>query len=262
MTLMKTLEESVAMAMDGSDAAIVPFLPYILQDAWEIGTDPVVVADLLRRQRKDSPQLRVLDLGCGKGAVSVKLAGEFGCRCLGIDALGEFVAEAERKAREFGVERLCRFEQGDMRRRIHELDRFDVIVLGAIGPVFGDYRATLGILAPHLGPGGLIVVDDGWIEDDSPHVHPPVLKRGEMLRQIGEAGMRIAGEVVFGREKLVEADDQLFRDLEKRCRELMELHPGQRELFANYIRRQVEENGWLENRITCAVFVMTRLESD
>lgn len=259
---MISLAESVAMAMDGSDAAIVPFLPYILQDTWEIGTDPVIVAGLLRRRRKDSPQLRVLDLGCGKGAVSVKLAGEFGCRCLGIDALGEFVAEAERKAREFGVERLCRFEQGDMRRRIHELDRFDVIVLGAVGPVFGDYRATLGILASHLAAGGLIVIDDGWIEDDSPHVHPPVLKRGEMLRQINEAGMRIVDEAVFGREEIMEADGRIFRDLEKRCRELMERHPGQKELFASYIRQQIEENGWLENRITCAVFVIKKLENE
>ncbi len=30
---MKTLDESVAQAMDGSGTAIVPFLPYILQDA-------------------------------------------------------------------------------------------------------------------------------------------------------------------------------------------------------------------------------------
>jgi len=35
---MKTLEESIATAMDAQDTAIVPFLPYILQDFWEIGT--------------------------------------------------------------------------------------------------------------------------------------------------------------------------------------------------------------------------------
>ena len=83
---MITLEESVAQAMDGSGTGIVPFLPYILQDAWEIGTDAGVVAELVRRHRGSEARLQVLDLGCGKGAVSVRLARELGCRCLGIDA--------------------------------------------------------------------------------------------------------------------------------------------------------------------------------
>lgn len=33
----KTIEESVVQAMDGTDAELFPFLPYILQDLWEIG---------------------------------------------------------------------------------------------------------------------------------------------------------------------------------------------------------------------------------
>lgn len=259
MKTMKTLDECVAMTMDGGeDAAIVPFLPYILQDAWEIGTDAGVVAELVRRHRGSEARLQVLDLGCGKGAVSVRLAMELGCLCLGIDAIGEFVAAAEGKAREFHVESLCRFEQGDIRLRIRELGRFDVIVLGAIGPVLGDHRRTLGILEPHLEKGGLIVMDDGWLEDGSPCVHPGVLRRGELLRQVADAGMSVIEEAAFGREEMVAADDRIFRDLEQRCHELIAKHPEKRELFEGYIRRQVEENDWLENRITCAVLVMTR----
>jgi len=35
---MGTIEESVVIAMDGSDTGIFPFLPFILQDLWEIGS--------------------------------------------------------------------------------------------------------------------------------------------------------------------------------------------------------------------------------
>lgn len=35
---MKTLEETIAQAMDCQDKSILPFLPYILQDFWEIGS--------------------------------------------------------------------------------------------------------------------------------------------------------------------------------------------------------------------------------
>lgn len=253
------LELSVARSMDGGDdAALVPFLPYILQDVWEIGTNPRVVTDLVRRHQADHSRLRVLDLGCGKGAVCVRLATELGCRCLGIDALAEFVRSAGERARELGVERLCRFEQGDIRLRVRGLGRFDVIVLGAIGPVLGDYRATLGLLSPHLRREGIVVVDDGWIADDAPVDHPPALRRGELLRQVADAGMRIAEEATFAREQIEEADGRIFLDLERRCRELMIRHPEQKALFEGYIRRQVEENDWLENKITCAVLVIRK----
>ena len=67
---------------------------------------------------------------------------------------------------------------------------------------------------------------------------------------------------MFGREQIARADERLFRDLERRCRELSGRHPERRALFEGYIRRQVEENDWLENRITCAVLVMKRLDGE
>ncbi len=252
------LRESIARAMDGSDGRIVPFLPYILQDSWELGTDPEIVIDLVRRHARDRARLRVADLGCGKGAVSVRLAAAFGYRSLGIDGIREFIDCAEAKAVEAGVAHLCLFEVADVRERIEGLGRFDVIVLGAIGPVFGDYRATLGTLAPHLGEGGVIVIDDGFIPDDSPGTHPQVLKRGEAMRQIAAAGMRLIEEIPVRGESVKGRDEAMFRDLRKRCLELMERFPERKALFEDYIRRQVEENEFLEGDVECAVLAIAR----
>ncbi len=44
---MKSIEESVVTAMDGTDIELFHFLPYILQDLWEIGADPDVIISLL-----------------------------------------------------------------------------------------------------------------------------------------------------------------------------------------------------------------------
>jgi cyclopropane fatty-acyl-phospholipid synthase-like methyltransferase len=248
----------VAQAMDGEGAEIVPYLPDILQDAWELGTPPGPVIDLVRRHMKDRERLRVLDLGCGKGAVSVRLARALGCRCLGIDALAAFIAVAREKASAFKVRRRCRFDIGDIRDRIDDLGRFDVIVLGAIGPVFGDYRATLDILAPHLDPDGLIVVDDGYLPDDSPHRHPLVARRSELRRQIEGAGMQLVEEMVVSQKDMRAMDEALFRGVERRCRELIAKHPEKRDLFEGYIRRQAEENDRLENLIVCAVLAIRK----
>ncbi len=71
---MKSLEESIMEAMDCNEFDILPFLPCILQDFQAIGTDPEVFVDLIFRQGKGDASLTVLDLGCGKGAVSIKIA--------------------------------------------------------------------------------------------------------------------------------------------------------------------------------------------
>ena len=153
---MKSLEESVVTAMDGSDSGLFPFLPYILQDLWEIGASPEVIIELVRKHMNNYFSLSILDLGCGKGAVSIKLAKEFNCTCLGIDAIKEFINEANNKAKEYGVDHLCKFEVGDIRERIKVLTQFNIIILGAIGPVFGDYFKTLSIISKCLKKEGLI----------------------------------------------------------------------------------------------------------
>jgi len=47
---MKRLEESIAAAMDAQqDMAIIPFLPYILQDFWGLGTQAEIVINLIQK---------------------------------------------------------------------------------------------------------------------------------------------------------------------------------------------------------------------
>jgi hypothetical protein len=49
---MKTLEESIATSLDCSEEPLLPYLPYILQDFWEIGASPEVIIDLIRTQKE------------------------------------------------------------------------------------------------------------------------------------------------------------------------------------------------------------------
>lgn len=162
-----SLEESVVTAMDGADKGLFPFLPYILQDLEEIGSDPEMILEIVKKHFSDYPDIRVLDLGCGKGAVSLKLCAALGCRCLGIDAVKEFIERAVRRAEEMNISHLCEFIQGDIREEVHSLRNFDVIILGSIGPVLGDYRTTLESLKKCLSTKGKIIIDDGFISDES-----------------------------------------------------------------------------------------------
>lgn len=257
---MKTLEECVVTAMDGSDKGLYPFLPYILQDIWEIGADPDAIIKLIRKHSSNYSNLKILDLGCGKGAVSVKVSKEFGCACYGIDAIPEFVEFARQKAKEYNVEHLCAFEIGDIREKTKELFGYYIIILGAIGPVLGNYYTTLTTLSKCLNKNGFFIIDDGYIDDNSSFSHPLILKKSLILQQIDQAGMELVENDIMKSENIKESDDYIFENLKKRCYELIERHPEKQNLFPDYIKKQEFENDVLENKIISTTMIIKMKE--
>ena len=254
--MINSVEKSVVDALDGTDSNLFPYLPYILQDLWELGTSPEVVLDLVRKHTTNQSNLKVLDLGCGKGAVSIKLAKEFNCQCHGIDAVEEFIDEAKNKAKEFNVEECCSFERDDIRIRISDLKGYDVIILGAIGPVLGGYYSTLTKVSKCIEETGLIIIDDGYIDDESEYSHPSVEKRSVILKQISDADMKLVDEIIINKDEIKESGAYMYRSLKKRCQELIEIHPDERNVFVDYVKKQEEENEVLETKLICSTMLI------
>jgi cyclopropane fatty-acyl-phospholipid synthase-like methyltransferase len=246
--------------MDGTDVGLFPFLPYIFQDLWELGSNPEVIISLIGDHFTKCDNLKVLDLGCGKGAVSIKAAKALGCQCHGIDAVPEFITYAQNKAVEYNVVELCRFEVGDIREKVKSLHNFDVIILGSIGPVFGNYYTTLSTLSQCLNDSGIIIMDDGYIENDSKFTHPLMHKQATILAQIQSVDMELIGKVIADKNKIKDSDNFIIANLEKRCLELVDRYPQKRALFLDYIRKQYEENNVLENDIICSTMVIRKIK--
>jgi len=57
---------------------------------------------------------RVYDLGSGDGRIVIEAAKKFGCTAVGIEIDRELVTESRQKAKEAGVEKLVRFDHGDL----------------------------------------------------------------------------------------------------------------------------------------------------
>ena len=253
---MKTLEESIAAAMDAQqDTAIIPFLPYIFQDFWELGTPSEIVINLIQGNCKNYTSLNVLDLGCGKGATSVKLATALKCNCYGVDAIPDFIEAAKTKAREYGVDTLCRLEVGDVREKIKELDKFDVIILGATGSIFDDYYTALTILSKHLTDEGIIIIEEGYINDMSLFQHPTYTFRKDLLKQFEQAGMELIDETLCSYGEI----SDISKDMENisiRCNELKVKYPEKSSLFENYVQNQASEYDVLENEMSGSIMVL------
>lgn len=256
---MKTLEETVATAMDIKEQGLLPFLPYMLQDFWEIGAEPDTIINLIKKHYHYQTISEVLDLGCGKGAVSVNIAKSLGYRCHGIDAIPEFIDYAIAKAIEYNVSGLCKFEVGDIREKIIKLSNFNIIILGAIGQVFGNYYETLTKLDHCLNNDGLIIIDDGYIDDNSDFNHPQILKKHDLLFQIDKAGMVLIDEISsHDDDKVIEGYDIEYDNLYKRCQELIIQYPDKAGLFLNYLKIQKEEYDYLKSDIIGSTMVLKR----
>ncbi len=252
---MKSLEESVTGSLDGSDTAIMKFLPWLLQDLWEIGSAPETMVRLITDHvRKDN--LRILDLGCGKGAVSVRLAQEPGFTVTGIDAVPEFIKEAGEYARKYNVSDRCYFKVGDIRAMIRDLSGFDVVILGAIGPVFGDLEVTLNTVRSALANPGYVLLDDGYIEDDCVTDYDRCPRKSKFFRQISAAGYTVVHEEIFERDNLTEPDETILNSIKRRAAELTEKYPVYGDLFRKYVEDQEFETRMLETVITTGTWLL------
>jgi ubiquinone/menaquinone biosynthesis C-methylase UbiE len=255
---MDDLKVSIVASLDGESEALFPYLPYLLQDLWEIGSFPRTIVQLMKKHTLHHHQsFTVLDLGCGKGAVAITIAQELECQVYGIDGMPEFIAQAKTYAKTYHVEHLCRFDVGDIRQEVQTLHDYDLVILGSLGPVFGDIEATLRQVKSCVKPGGCILLDDAYIPDESELKSEVYLKRSQVLEQIRRSGVAILDECILERADIVESDVEIFQHIKRRAFELIEQHPEKKALFEGYVHAQQRENEILENYVTCVTWVLT-----
>jgi cyclopropane fatty-acyl-phospholipid synthase-like methyltransferase len=253
----KPLEDSIITSMDSKNIGLIKYLPFILQDFWEIGTSPEEIIKIIKKYKTNYSRINVLDLGSGKGAVSIKIASELGCNCFGIDGIDDFVIFSNSKSKEYSVNNICTFETNDIRTRIKSLGKYDIIILGAIGAVFGNYYDTLFQLAPHLNKDGLIIIDDAYVEDNCNKNYPNILRKSDLLDQIKNAGMELIDVITFNEiSELNEEFENEFQNIQNRCMELVGKYPEDKELFYKYIEKQKREYEILSNEIISVVLII------
>jgi len=245
--------------MELTNKDLIKYLPYIFQDLWELGTSSEEIIEIIRKYKTDYSNLGVLDLGSGKGAISIKIASELKCTCFGIDGLEDFVNFSNEKSKEYNVNNTCTFEKNDIRTRLDTLEKYDIILLMAIGPVLGNYFDTLTKLLPHLNDDGLIIIDDAYIENDCSKQYPDILCEDEIIRQIDSTGMELIEKMTINDiHRTNEKYESDFKSIQNRCMELSEKFPKDKEMLLGYIERQTREYDILSNEIIPSIFVIMK----
>lgn len=243
---------------------ILPFVPQLLQDFEELGSDPGLVVEWLRDEGLQGPGVRVLDLGCGKGAVALAVAGSLGCRVDGVDAMPAFVDEARRLAGERTVSALCTFECGDLRETVARARGYDAVLLVSVG-VLGSPAAMIAGCRQCVAPGGLMILEDGYRLTSAAVDHPgyqDMATLEETLEQLTAHGDRLLREQRTTLEEMRAQNRRYTAWIAARVGELADRHPEHAAAFHAYLERERRECEILESSVECATWLLRRAPSD
>ena len=145
--------------------AIVAQLPDVprgdsLADEWRLRVDST--ARLLAYLTTMRRPLTIVDLGCGNGWLSHRMAAELGdgCRVAGVDFSG---VELEQARRVFGAQTNLSFSRGDFLDGALPVDRPDVVVLASTIQYVPDPRALIETLFDSMAASGEVHVLDSPI---------------------------------------------------------------------------------------------------
>ena len=252
-------KQSLAESLE-TDTILLPHMPYLLQDLWALGSSIELIIKGI--EKLDLPDTaKVLDLGCGKGAVSVQLASGFGFSAVGIDAMDEFLEDARNKAMEFNVEKNCQFINQDMREYTSRSHDFDIVILASIGGIFGSWEKTISVLRTQVKSGGYIFIDDGYAKNsetldrkgyDHYQNHPAT------VRALASFGDVLVDEYDTSDVSL-DINDEYTHLIELRGKELAQKHPGLEKKIIEYVRGQYEECEFLEKEVAGALWVVQKI---
>jgi len=126
----------------------------------------------LDRWLRVAPDTEVLDIGCGVGRWSRRLARR-GARVTGVDLSPTMLTEASRRAREEGIGERCRFLQADV-AEINLGQRFPLILAVTVFQHVmepGSFHEAVSRLAVHLAPEGKVVLLEAAPSRGTSHVN-------------------------------------------------------------------------------------------
>jgi len=252
-------EASVAASMD-AEPELLAVLPELFADLEDLGARADDVAALLEPLGLDA-DARVLDLGCGKGAAALAVAARFGCRVRGVDAMPEFMAHATRRAEALGLSAHCTFEVGDIREEVIEAEDYDVVMLLALGEIFGSLEGTLITLEPCVKPGGLIVIDDAFIADDADvpeESYEYCYDHATTLGVFDELGFDVVGEKRFDSDLDLAWLQGMAAKVLTRAEALADKRPELKDAILTFAARQVEETKTLTGPVVGATWVLRK----
>ncbi len=247
---MSSTEKKLAQSLT---AESVELIPYLLQDLWELGSSPEDIIEMIQREIAEPEKLKVLDLACGKGAVSVNLAKALGCQVKGVDIIPEFIEVAKEKATVYKVENLCEFIVGDAKEAVEIEKNYDLVIFGAASDILGTPEQTIQVLKKTITPEGYLIIDDAYGKEGNSSDY---YTRAQWLEIFTKTGVTLLDEKRMDPKAMEALNKEQQSHILKRSEELKKQYPEKKHLFDGYVKSQQAECDELENDLDAVTLLL------
>jgi SAM-dependent methyltransferase len=255
MTGMRSEDEMVAYALE-THPALLPYLPELLADLEELGSDARAIADVLDDLHL-AASTTVVDLGCGKGAVAVKVAENLNLKVIGIELFEAFIGSCKELAELRGVSGLCHFIHGDIVKLAGNIDPCDVAIFAALGDVLGPLDQTVSVIRQYVKPGGYIVISDGFIKDSGSSEFPgfeQYAEHDDIVGRLTACGDTLVSEIT-GAADFDRGEAELIA---ARAKTIAAQRPEIAVEVLNYAEMQAAEYDFINENFIVAIWVLQR----
>ncbi|ACC98104.1 Methyltransferase domain [Elusimicrobium minutum Pei191] len=248
------IKDNLAKSLTAQTEELNMFLPYLLQDIWELGSPCADIAQLLKDRLPG--EAKILDLACGKGAAAVKIAKELGLNVKGIDIMPQFIDYAKKKAVENNVGDLCAFEVNDINTSVNTHKGYNCVILDWAGGVLGNPVQSVPKLKQTIVTGGLIIIGDAYLNPSS-DLNDIKFKNDYISLSSWKTLFTLEGlKPVETKTDIKFADN--FALIKTRAAEILVKHPQKKELLDSYIQNIQNKQADLEQNITGVLFLLQK----
>jgi 2-polyprenyl-3-methyl-5-hydroxy-6-metoxy-1,4-benzoquinol methylase len=238
------------------------YLPELVADLWELGSSPELYIDMLRSLQLPFEEMAALDLGCGKGAVSIALAKEFGMKVVGVDACAPFVNEAKKKAKQHQVQNLCQFYFADIRDFIETAADYDLVIYASLGNVLGRFAECVRKLRFTVKVGGYILIDDGFLkkaDSTSKKGYEHYASHVKTIKQLTSCGDFLVKEEILPDQINRDINNYYLHAIKQRSITMIEKMPELEHQISNYIKNQEIECEFIDQYTSGAIWILQRM---
>lgn len=238
-------------SLDITNDELEKYIPQLLKGLWELGSMPEYILELIDRNIT-TKFTNVIDLGCGKGAVLVKLAKRFDIKGIGVDILPDFIEEANHYANKYAVSDRVEFKTEDIVDTIKATSNQDIVIYGYDSEVLGDLNNTLIELTKCIKADGYVLLEYMFVEKP----REGVTTDREMRNIIEQAGYSVLDRIDWNRETLKQTNKQITEIIKENVKRLIAQYPDQEDVFSGYLQNQIEECEELENDYFCTTLLL------
>lgn len=238
-------------SLDLTSDELESYIPELLKGLWELGSMPEYIIELIGRNNLGKGK-HIIDLGCGKGAVLVKMATHFDIKAIGVDIVSDFIEEANKYAKNYGVSDKIIFKKEDIVETLNKTSQQDIVIYGYDSEILGDLKNTLNQLINALKKDGYIILEFMFAHQQT----EGMVTDKEMKDIIERAGYHILDRIDWNRENLKQTNLLNTKIIQENVKRLISQYPDKKEILNEYLQNQIDECEELENDYICSTLLL------